>query len=234
MFLWYIYWLFDSKNIMNAWFLNVSHWPLIGQACSIYSARKVAQINHSVFRHYAFMIYLPVVWLKKYHKYLILKCESLTSNRSGWFNLHGRKNRSDQSRPKCKAVKIRIITFMYYIHSIFIMGYNMGCYSLLNVCSSEIDKLLLWRNWSISNISEQKILLSSNNCIMQVLKGGFRLLYITPKGLIPYTQHLNMISSLEQEKVLLYKEKVQNKSFTFFKIIYIFQKKNHLHFCKFK
>ena len=101
----------------------------------------------------------------------------------------------------------------------------MGCYSLLNVCSSEIDKLLLWRNLSISNISEQKILLSANNCIKQVLKGGFRLLYITPKGLIPYTQHLNMISSLEQEKILFYNEKVQNKSFTFFKIIYIFKKK---------
>ena len=109
---------------------------------------------------------------------------------------------------------------LHVLHSLyFYHGYNLGCYSLLNVCSSEVDKLLLRRNWSISNESEQEILFSANNCIKQVLKGDFRLLYITPKGLIPYTQHLNIISSLEQEKILFYKER--------FKI-------NHLHFCKFK
>ena len=157
-------------------------------------------------------IYFLVVWLKKYYKCLILKCESLTSNRSSGFNLHGRKNRSDQSRPKCKAVKIRIITFMYYIHSIFIMGITWGA---IVFWTYALQKLLLRRNWSISNKTEPKILLSANNFIKQVLKGGFRLLYITPKGLIPYTQHLNMISSLEQEKILFYKER--------FKV-------NHIHF----
>ena len=41
----YIFWLFDSRNIINAWFLNASHWPAIGQAGSIYTAGKTAQIN---------------------------------------------------------------------------------------------------------------------------------------------------------------------------------------------
>ena len=45
MLLWYIYRLFDSKNIINTWFLNASHWPPIGQAGSIYTAGKTAQIN---------------------------------------------------------------------------------------------------------------------------------------------------------------------------------------------
>ena len=103
-------------------FLNLSQWQAIGQRGSIYTTRKSAQINHLVFQHY-------FLWCN----YWLFDSRNIINtwflNASHWpaigqrgFNLHGRKNRSDQSRPKCKAVKIRIITFMYYIHSIFIMG----------------------------------------------------------------------------------------------------------------
>ena len=119
MFLWYIYWLFDSRNTINTKIiLNASHWPAIGQAGSIYTAGKSAQINPA-----------PSARLSRFG-----------------------------SSP----------CFMYYIHSIFIMGYNMRrCFSLLNVCSSEVDNLLLRRNWSISNKTEPKILLSANNFIVR-------------------------------------------------------------------
>ena len=108
---------------------------------------------------------------------------------------------------------------LHVLHSLyFYHGYNMGCCSLMNVCSSEVDKLLLLRNWSISNKTENWRFYFLRIIVSSKFWRGFPASIYHSQG--AHTLHTASQYDIKfrTRKNIAVQRMIQNKSFTFLQI----------------